>query len=107
MKSGCTPIRACQRVRQMTPWRVFPVFTEPHDIADACEQMRLSAQAAKRVPVRWMWGPDMLAEHSAALDKMGIDGTPTEQDGRICIFAGLPVYPMQCEGIALRTVAAQ
>lgn len=91
----------------MTRWRVFPVFTEPHDIGSAAKAMVETATQARRVPIYWQWGPDMLAEHSAALDHFGIDGTPTEQDGRVCNFAGLPVFPMDGKGFALRTVAAQ
>lgn len=72
------------------------------------------AHMAGRVPVSWMWGPDVRAAHSAWLDtldaKLVLVFDPTFQgftDGRICEFAGLPAFPMQGNGVALRTVAKQ
>lgn len=78
---------------------------------------RLSLEKAARegmVPVRWWWGPDTRAAHSAWLDseeaKMLLivdDSLALPDDGRICEYLGLPAFPMVAEGIALVTVKEQ
>lgn len=84
---------------------------------DACHKMADLARLAGRVPVAWFFGPDVreawskhLDDHKLAHEVCSLfESTPFTpvDDGRICNFAGLPAYPMICEGVALRTVAEQ
>jgi hypothetical protein len=65
------------------------------------------AMKAGNVPIAFCWGPAVLAEYSAFQDQFGPQGAEIPDDGRVCDFSGLPVYPMECEGVALRTVLKQ
>lgn len=71
-----------------------------------------TAGKAGRVPLAWFWGEDVREAYSHWLDSMEphlvIDCDPSlmpPDDGRICTYNGLPAYPMQALGIALKTQA--
>jgi hypothetical protein len=83
------------------------IFQATHGLVDL-------ARREGRVPVAWQWGPDVRAAWSRWLDSnatkliMIVDDTfSLPDDGRICDYCGLPVFPMVAEGVALRTVARQ
>lgn len=85
--------------------------TETLNLEMACSELADRAKREGRAPVRWLWGPDARESFSRFLDAMApmlIHGPQNlPNDGRICDFAGLPAYPMECDGAAVRTVAEQ
>lgn len=87
-------------------------LTPDTHVDEACAHLREFAQKVGRVPLCWLWGPDVREAWSEWLDSaeasaMLVNDPWNElpDDGRICDWGGLPAYPMVCEGVALRTAA--